>query len=108
MRKLLFAMLCLAIGHSASAQTIDRVEIVEHGIYTADTLRAQRDSIGQLHSTIGNVHLAEITTTVPADTGVRFGIKFQVIGQPDGQQVRIRKVMVYPPLGLRLPNAPEP
>lgn len=108
MRKLLFAMLCLAVGHSAWAQKIDRVEIVEYGIYTADTLQSQRDGNGQLHSAIGNIHLAEATTTVPAEAGVKFGMKFRVIGDPDGKPITMRKVMVYPQPGLRAPNAPEP
>ena len=56
MRKLLVAVLFLAVGTPAWAQKVERIEIVEYGIYTADKLKSQRDPNGQLHSTIGNLH----------------------------------------------------
>jgi hypothetical protein len=108
MRKLLVAMLFLAIGTPAWAQKIERIEIVEYGIYTADKLKSQRDPNGQLHSTIGNVRRAETTTTIPAELGVKFGIKYRVIGEPDGQKIAIRKLIVYPPSGVKPPNSPQP
>ena len=108
MRGLFLAAVLWAAATSAGAQTIDHVEVVQFGIFTADKLKSQRDQNGQLHSIIGDVHLKDATTTVPADAGVKFGIKFRVIGEPDGKPVAIRKVMIYPQPGLRAPNAPEP
>lgn len=108
MRKLLIAVLFLAVGTPAWAQKVERIEIVEYGIYTADKLKSQRDPNGQLHSTIGNLHHAETTTTIPAELGIKFGVKYRVIGEPDGQRVTIRKLIVYPPTGIKPPNALQP
>jgi hypothetical protein len=108
MRRLLVALMLLAAAAPAGAQKIDRIEIVEYGIFTADKLKSERDANGQLHSIIGNVHLEETTTTVPAEPGVKFGVRFRVIGEPDAQPVTIKKVMIFPSTGLRAPTAPEP
>src|ERR1700676_750153 len=108
MRRLLVAMLFLAAGTPAWAQKIDRIEIVEYGIYTADKLKSQHDPSGQLHTTLGNVRRIETTTTIPAELGVEFGIKYRVIGEPAGQKIAIRRVVVYPPSGMKPPNAPQP
>jgi hypothetical protein len=108
MRRLFLVVVALLAGTPAWAQTIDHIDIVEYGIYTADKLKSQRDENGQLHSIIGDVKLEEATTTVPAEPGVKFGIKFRVTGEPDRKPVAIRKVMIYPQPGLRAPNAPEP
>jgi hypothetical protein len=108
MRRLLVALMFLAATSPAWAQKIDRTEVVEYGIFTADKLKSQRDANGQMHSIIGNVQLEEATTTVPAERGVKFGFRYRVIGEPDGKAVAIRKVMIFPPPGLKAPNAPQP
>ena len=74
MRRLLVALIFLAATSPAWAQKIDRIEVVEYGIFTADKLKSQRDANGQMHSIIGNVQLEEATTTVPAERGVKFGL----------------------------------
>jgi len=108
MRKVFLALVILAAATPAWAQKIDRIEIVEYGIFTADKLKSERDSNGQLNSILGNVQHQETTTTVPAEPGVKFGFRYRVIGEPDGQAVTIRKVMIYPSPGLKVPNTPQP
>jgi hypothetical protein len=54
------------------------------------------------------VRHVETTTTIPAELGVKFGIRYRVIGDPDGQRVTIRKSLLYPLPGVKAPNAPRP
>jgi len=107
-RRLFLAVVLWTAATSAWAQQVDRIDIVEYGIYTADKLKSERDQNGQLHSIVGEVHLEDATTTVTAEPGVKFGIKFRVLGTPDGKPVTLRRVIVYPQPGLRAPTAPEP
>jgi hypothetical protein len=45
---------------------------------------------------------------VPAKSGVQFGIRFRVVGAPDGATVDVRRRWIFPPAGLKAPAAKEP
>jgi len=89
----------------AYAQTphIERIDIVDYGIYTADLQSAQRDAQGILQSSSTNVRHVQTTRDVPAQLGVRFGFRFRVVGAPIGAEVRLKKITIFPPGGLRNP-----
>jgi hypothetical protein len=99
------AVLAAPVVH---AQGVARVEITEYGVYTVDTDSAQRNSVGVLSNTLSNIRHAETTSMVRAEHGVHFGFRYRIIGSPAGQAVKLRKVVVFPPEGLKSPKSPTP
>ena len=85
----------------ARAQNVTGIDVTEYGIYTADKKNSKRDSAGVLQSTPKKIHHAMTTTTVQAEPGVRFGFIYRVVGKPTGQTVQLRKVVIYPPEGVK-------
>jgi hypothetical protein len=71
--------------------------VQKHGIYTAEIETAKGDAKGVLQSNLGNVRHVAATTTVPAQHGVRFGVRYKIIGAPSGATIPIRFVTVFPP-----------
>jgi hypothetical protein len=109
MKKLMIACFALLAICPAWAQAQVRgVEIVQYGIYTADLQSAKRDSQGIKQSVSTNFRRAATTTTVPAQLGVRFGIEYKIVGAPSGKTIALKKVVVFPPAGLRSPAVPQP
>jgi len=108
MRIVLSLLLLLLTSASAYAQTlqIERIDVLEHGIYTADESNCSRDAQGILTCVRSNVRLAAATWTIPAQHGVHFGLRFRVIGVPNGTPISLKRVLIYPPAGLH-PRAPH-
>lgn len=106
----ILALLLLACAGAAQSQTarVDRVDIADYGLYTAEVIRAERDAQGLLRSTSGNIQHTQSTRTVPAQLGVRFGFRFKVVGAPDGAEVRLREITTFPAGGLRKPGSSQP
>jgi hypothetical protein len=97
----------LLVSTGAYAQTpqIDRIDVVEYGIYTGNTQGTQSapgTATGTV-STIGDIQRAATTRTVPAQQGVRFGFRFVVVGAPAGTVVPLHMVTIFPPPGLTNP-----
>jgi hypothetical protein len=92
----------------ANAQSVKGVEITEYGLYTVDETKGQRDANGVLHSSSTNVRHAATTTTVPAQIGVHFGFRYHISGQPAGEQIVLKKVVIYPEGGIKSPKSPSP
>jgi len=75
-------MLGLSLG-AAHAQTVERIEITEYGIYTTDTAAtsaAPGTATGKIDQ-VSNIKLVQSTTTIPARQGVEFGFRYKIIGQ---------------------------
>jgi hypothetical protein len=107
---LIVIMLVLALISTqayAQAPQIERIDIVDHGIYSATILSAQRDTQGILQSQSTDIQLVKITNEVPAQIGVRFGFRFKAAGEPIGSRVSLKKITIFPPAGLQNPNSPE-
>jgi hypothetical protein len=51
--------------------------------------------------TLTSIRNSEVTRTIPARPGVRFGFRYNVVGAPDGAQVPISIVDKFPERGLR-------
>jgi len=102
----LFSLLLLAtISNAASAQTIERIEITEFGIYTTtDTGKsaAPGTATGVVTSRT-NIKLVQATNTVPARLGVHFGFRYKIVG-PAPKQVRLKMVTLVPQPGIRNPQ----
>lgn len=110
MRLCLAACLLVSFVSSANAQQarIDRIDIVEFGIYTSDRKLDSIDAQGVKRNTIDNVRHAATTTTIPLQKDVQFGYRYKIIGRPEGAQVDIKLVTNYPAPGLRTPSSQKP
>lgn len=110
--KLLAAVLfALAAAGPALAQgqaQVQGVQIVEFGIYTADVQSSQRDSRGVMQTKSTNFRQAVATTIIPAQIGVRFGFRYVVAGDPQGGDAVLKKVVIYPPAGVKSPVVAQP
>jgi hypothetical protein len=105
----LMLVLCAFYGlmlGGARAQTVERIDVTEFGIYTADT----KQIVSAPQSTTGiaqrvsasSIKLAKATTTVPGRIGVRFGFRYRIIG--DGQSVTLRRIVHIPEPGVHNPE----
>jgi hypothetical protein len=110
MRLCLAVCLLISFVPNANAQQarIDRIDIVEFGIYTADRKLDSVNAQGIKRSTIDNIRHAATTTTIPLQKDMQFGYRYKIVGQPDGAQVDIKLVTNYPAPGLRSPSSQKP
>jgi hypothetical protein len=109
MKLLSIAFLALLTTCPALAEVqLQSIEIVRHGIYTAELQSSTRDSEGVKQNTSTNFRHAATTTTIPAQSGVRFGIEFRVIGGPRDKSLSLKKVVIFPPSGLHSPAVSQP
>jgi hypothetical protein len=102
---LLVPMVLASVGACAQVPQVDRIDVVEYGLYTAntDSRRAEPNTATGTVSMISNIQHAVTTLTVPAQQGVRFGYRFVVAGAPAGAAVPLHMVTVFPPPGLTNP-----
>jgi hypothetical protein len=107
MRIALSLCLLLLAPIAARAQTpqIDRIDIVEYGIYTTktDSKQSSADTAAGVLDMVSDIHHAVTTQTIPAQQGVSFGIRYTIIGAPAGAPVPLHMVTVFPPPGLTNP-----
>jgi hypothetical protein len=110
--RILFLAAALSLAFtSASAQTppaVERLELLEHGLYSAASENCSPDERGLIVCDVANVRHVATTTSVPARVGVLFGASFRVVGAPNGATVNLRKVWLPPSAGLRAPTVAEP
>lgn len=92
----------------AQAQQITSIAIVDYGIYTADVTDSHRDAQGLLQNTSTNIRHAATTRTIRAEKGLRFGFRFRLGGTPQGREVTLKKITIYPPGGVKPPTATAP
>src|SRR5260370_35855354 len=105
-----FALLSLAsVGAHAQTARVDRIEVVEYGIYRTETTKRTEapGTAGGYVRTLTDIRNSEVTRTVPARPGGRFGVRYNVIGASDGAQVPITIVDKFPKQGLRKPGSAE-
>jgi Domain of unknown function (DUF3859) len=102
---LCFLPLLLTAASHAQAQHVDRIEIVEWGIFRHDReaeIAAPHTPTGS-RNVVKNVRLQQATTTIPALTGMQFGFRFKVVGSPRGARVDLKFVSRFPGRGLTNP-----
>ena len=103
----LMILLLMPSDALAQAPRIERIDVVEHGIYTADKTGCQRDEQGIERCARSNIRHAATTWTVPAQLGVEFGLKYRVAGTPAGAPIKIKRVWLLPAPGFQRPGATE-
>ncbi len=105
MRTVLSLLLLLALSVAAPAQTarLDRIEIMEAGIYRVEKTLSITDPAvpSGTRQQLAGAKLSKATTTIPAVIGTRFGFRFKLVGEPTGAPVGVKWIMRYPPPGIR-------
>ncbi len=110
MRILLTLAALIGVASVAQAQTatIQRIEIVEHGIYTVDKTNCRRDEQGIERCSRSNIRHAASTWAIPAQLGVEFGLRYRAVGSPAGDQVKLQRTWLLRPPGFRPPAPGNP
>ena len=93
---------------AVQAQQVTSIDVTEYGLYTLNVTSKQQQATGVSHNTVSDVRHAATTRTVPAQIGVRFGFRYRVNGNPQGQRVELKKVTIFPAPGLKSPKSAQP
>lgn len=99
-----FMLFVAAATTYAQTPQVQRIDIVEYGIYTVDKKVCQRDAEGIERCDRADVHHAATTWTVPAQLGVEFGLRYRVIGAPKGAQLTLKRDWLLPGPGFNPPG----
>ncbi len=102
---LLFFAACFGEAFAQGGK-VDRIEIVESGIYRAETAlieHAPATATG-LRNILSDTKLITPTTRIEAKIGVHFGIRYRVVGRPNQATVKLTSVTQYPGTGLKKPG----
>jgi hypothetical protein len=98
-----------SINAHAQAPRVDRVDIFEYGLYTAEVnseVTAPDTAAGKM-ILLNNIQHTVTTRTVPAQLGVHFGFRYTVVGAPPEATVRLHMVTIFPAPGLSAPDNPQ-
>jgi Domain of unknown function (DUF3859) len=108
MRRLIAGLILVACCGDAFAQgtKVDRIEIVEVGVFRAETetIELAPGTATGKRNILSDTQLASATTRVEAKIGVHFGMRYRVLGQPNGGSVKLMSVTQYPAPGLKNPG----
>ena len=105
----LLAVLPLA-GDAADAARVERIDVLDTGIYTVDAGAATPDPDAPTGA-ITPVPVARnvaVTTTIHGKVGLEFGLRYVIAGAPAGGDVPLDFVIRYPAPGLADPAAAAP
>jgi len=102
--------LAFSIPALAEEARVERIEIVDKGIYlieTGERIPEATAPTGAVEPAIKFTNIEE-TGTVPARIGVEFGLVYRIVGEPDGAEVTLEFRVNYPEDGLADPASPTP
>ena len=90
----------------ASEAWVQKIVFLEKGIYHAEAAQAPsaREGSRPVYR-VGSSKLLRSATDIPARQGVRFGLRYMIVGTPVGAPVSVRMVTRYPNVGLLDPEA---
>src|SRR5262245_56331359 len=103
---LLFLAASLGEAVAQGSGKIERIDVVEFGIYQAQTAtieQAPATATGQ-RNILSDTKLIAATARVEARVGVHFGMRYLLLGQPNSTTVRLTSVTNYPVPGLKKPG----
>jgi hypothetical protein len=107
---LLAAFVAAALPARAQSVTVERVDIIDRGIYeiaTGAQTPGASTPTGTVTATTAE-KLLTATTTIPGKVGLEFGLHYVVAGTPAGVDAPLDFVIAYPPPGLKDPAAAAP
>jgi hypothetical protein len=101
---LLILVACTGSGYAQSGK-IERIEIVEAGIYRAETASIEYapDTATRQRNILSETKLVVATTRIEAKFGLHFGMRYRVVGRPNGVTVKLTSITQYPGAGLKNP-----
>jgi hypothetical protein len=106
--KTVWLLFLLLTATSASAQVpqVERIDVVEYGIYTAnaESRQSMPGSVAGNLTIEKDIRLLQTTRSVPARRGVEFGFRYVAIGAPVGVAVPFHMVTIFPSPGLKNPR----
>lgn len=105
LRPALLFFILLVAAWPAAAQDV-RVNVFEHGIYTAETVRTEKLPNGFDSNIVQNICHVMTTEAVPAKMGLQFGMRYRVEGQPVGAPVVLTRITRFP-VPLKPPGGPS-
>lgn len=88
----------------AQAPKIERIDILDFGIYTAREVDTSKELPDDRIRPPRKFKLAKMTREIPAQMGLRFGFRYVVMGKPDCARVALKKVEIFPPGGMKAPG----
>jgi Domain of unknown function (DUF3859) len=107
MRTVLALLLLVACTEGSYAQggKVERIEIVETGIYRAETASIEYapDTATRQRNILSETQILVATTRIEAKVGLHFGMRYRVVGRPNGVTVRLTSVTQFPGSGLKNP-----
>jgi hypothetical protein len=97
-------LLSAPVADVRAQRAVPTIRIIEKGVYQAETIaqRVPPKSMGFVNS-VKNVRLISNTTTVFAQLGVRFGLRYEVL-DTTVQHAPLKLIVRFPPAGLRDPQ----
>ena len=105
MRPVFVALLLLVATAPALAQAprIERIDLVDYGIYESELTRRIEDpkSVGGSRSGVKMIKFKQKASTIQAQKGLQFGLRYFVVGEPKDAQVKLRFVTRFPSPGMR-------
>jgi hypothetical protein len=101
--------ICLATSARSEGGQIERIEILESGIYSGINREAVPEAgvAGGQRVKSANLKLESNTDRVPARVGTMFGFRYQIFGQPLGEPVPLKFVTRFPRPGVQVPGSRE-
>jgi hypothetical protein len=88
----------------AKTPHVERLDIVEHGIYTTAKENCQRDNQGIERCDRMDFRHASTTWIIPAQHEVEFGLRYRVVGTPKGSKVTLTHDWLLPAPGFQQPG----
>src|SRR5690349_2077422 len=93
----------------ADEPLIDRIDIIDYGIFSVETKRhreASETATGQVND-VADPLLESATRTIPAKLGVHFGFRYVLTGRPSDGIASLQVKTIFPSPGLRNPDTQE-
>ncbi|MCB1497473.1 MAG: DUF3859 domain-containing protein [Bauldia sp.] len=105
----LFAFVPFA-AHAADGATVERIDVLDTGVYTveAGAVTADPDAPGGEITAVPVATNVEATTEITGKLGLEFGLRYVIVGTPEGSDVPLDFVIRYPTDGLKDPAEAEP
>jgi hypothetical protein len=105
-----FALLALPAAAPAETPTVDRIEIVDRGVYeiVAGAETKNEDTPTGVITAVETEKLVTPGNAVAARVGLEFGFRYRIVGGPDGADVSLDMVYTYPAPGLKSPDTAAP